>query len=382
MSRPKLQFRLMKRGKFYYYKLPNQKTFHSTGETTKASAQEYVIDLLNKGIPINKNTIRAFCKDFYIYDKCFHVKRLLNEGKSIGRNHCKNRRLTLEKYIFTDMISDKKLADINRGDILDFRDRLLNKGVGENTVNKVIGILKTAFNEAILREQINRNPTFLIGNIKYQEKEIGIFTVEEIKEIFPKDTLGPWPSLLDYTCFFLTCMTGMRRGEVLALEWRDIDFKKKYLTVNSAWKSRNEKGKPKWGRIRYVALPSILINKLLELKLEQIEYGSSTQLSIDDRLVFCYPNGTRLGETWWRRHFANAMKKAKINYEERNLTPKSFRHSLNMILKDQGYSNEKIRASLGWLSNKVQEGYTHWKPEHLIDQGLIIEDILRRKNER
>jgi len=382
MSRPKLQFRLMKRGKFYYYKLPNQKTFHSTGETTKSSAQEYVIDLLNKGIPINKDTIRTFCKDLYIYDKCFHVQRLLNEGKSIGRNHCKNRRLVLENYIFTDMIADKKLADINRGDILNFRDRLLNKGVGENTINKVIGILKTAFNEAILREQINRNPTFLIGNIQYQAKEVGIFTIEEIKEIFPIETLGPWSSLLDYTCFLLTCLTGMRRGEVLALEWGDIDFKKKYLIVQRAWKSENEKGKPKWGRIRYVALPPTLIDKLLELKLEQIESGYSTQFSIEDRLVFCYPNGKRLGNKWWERNFNNAMKNAKINYEERNLTPKSFRHSLNMILKDQGYSNEKIRASLGWLSNKVQEGYTHWKPEHLIDQGLIIEDILRRKNER
>ena len=42
-------------------------------------------------------------------------------------------------------------------------------------------------------------------------------------------------------------MTSMRRGEVLALEWRAIDFKQKYLTLNNAWKSRNEKGTPKWG---------------------------------------------------------------------------------------------------------------------------------------
>ena len=379
MSRPRLQFRLMKRGKYYYYKLPNQKTFHSTNQTTKSLAQEYVIDLLNKGISTNKDTLRSLCENFYVYDKCFHIQRLLNEGKSIGRSHCKNRRLLIEKHILTDMIADKKIANISRGDVLDFRKRLLDTKVGENTTNKVIGILKTAFNEAILREQINRNPTFLIGNIQYQAKEVGIFTIEEIKEIFPKDTLSPWSSLLDYTCFLLTCMTGMRRGEVLALEWGDIDFNKKYLIVQRAWKSRNEKGKPKWNRIRYVALPSILINKLLELKLEQIENGYSTQYAIDDRLVFCYPNGKRLGGTWWKLHFTNAMKKVKINYEERNLSPKSFRHSLNTILKSKGYSNEKIKASLGWLSDNVQEGYTHWKPEHLVEQGEIINNIFEKK---
>jgi hypothetical protein len=51
----------------------------------------------------------------------------LNEGKSIGRNPCKNKKLLLEKHIFPDPISDKKLTDINRGNILDFRDRLLEK---------------------------------------------------------------------------------------------------------------------------------------------------------------------------------------------------------------------------------------------------------------
>jgi len=246
---------------------------------------------LNKGITTNKDTLRNFCKDLYIYEKCFHVQRLLNEGKSIGRNHCRNRRLLIEKYIFTDPIVDKKIANINRGDLLDFRDRLSSKKIGENTINKILGILKTAFNEAALREIIHRNPTFLIGNLKYQQKEIGVFTIEEIKKLFPKDSLGPWTSLFDYTLFFLACMTGMRRGEILALQWGDIDFQKKFLIVQRAWKGDNEKGKPKWNRIRYVALPPMLIHKLLELKLEQIENNYSTQFSIDDCLVFCYPNG-------------------------------------------------------------------------------------------
>lgn len=145
----------------------------------------------------------------------------MNEGKNIGRKHCKNRKLLLEKHIFPEPLSDKKLADINRGNVLDFRDRLLEKKISENVINKIIGVLKTVFNEAIFREQLNKNPTFLIGNLKYEEKEIGIFTIEELKKIFSIDSLGPWESEFDYTCFFLTNNTGMRRGTGLTLKFRN-----------------------------------------------------------------------------------------------------------------------------------------------------------------
>ena len=88
-------------------------------------------------------------------------------------------------------------------------------------INKIIGVLKTGFNEAIFREQLNKNPTFLIDNLKYEEKEIGIFTIEELKKIFPIDNLGLWESEFDYTCFFLTNNTGIRRGAVLTLKYRN-----------------------------------------------------------------------------------------------------------------------------------------------------------------
>jgi len=375
MSRPQSPYLLLKRGKYYYYRLPGQKTFHSTSQTTKSMAQEFVIDILNKGIITNKNTIRTFCRDFYIYDKCSYVKRLLKSGKSIGRRHCKNKRLLLEKYIFTDPIADKKLANVNRGDIFDFQNRLLNKKISESTVNKTIGVLKKAFNEAIFREQINRNPTSLVDNLKYQKKEKGIFKIDELKKIFPENNLGPWESELDYTCFFLTFMTGMRRGEVLALKWNNINLKEKYIEVIWAWKSNREIDSPKWNHTRTAPMPDILIDKLTNFKLSQLKL---MEKSLEDELVFCYPNGQRLGETYWRRHFSEAMRRAQINYIERNITPHSFRHTLNTLLQNEGYSNEKIKATLGWVSDKVQNNYTHFKPEHLGGQGIVIDNLWKK----
>jgi integrase len=70
------------------------------------------------------------------------------------------------------------------------------------------------------------------------------------------------------------------------------------------------------------------------------------------------------------------MKQAKINTKERNLTGHSFRHSLNTILRAKGYSDEKIRAALGWTNPKTQEDYTHWNTDHLRGQADIVEMLL------
>jgi hypothetical protein len=45
MKRP---FLLWKRGKVWYYKLPNIKHYLSTGQTTRKAAENYILDILNK----------------------------------------------------------------------------------------------------------------------------------------------------------------------------------------------------------------------------------------------------------------------------------------------------------------------------------------------
>ena len=103
----------------------------------------------------------------------------------------------------------------------------------------------TVFNEGVFREEFLNDPTLGVGVINYEVKEAGVFTEEEILNLFPEEGYGPWGSLLDDICFLLACTTGARRGEILALRWRSIDFGKGFITINEAWKSRNELGKAK-----------------------------------------------------------------------------------------------------------------------------------------
>jgi hypothetical protein len=224
MKRP---FLLWKRGKVWYYKLPDIKHYRSTGHTARRAAENYVVDILNKeraSVPCYY-TFHKYAEPFFNWDRCPHIRRLREEGKSITQRHAKIQRQRLQKHILSDPFADKRLSEITRADVLDLWSRLLTR-CSPATVNKALGIVKVIFREALYREEINRDPTAGVGKIKERRKERGIFTSEELRELFPDYGYGPWRDVHDYTCFYLATVTGLRRGEILALRWRHINFER------------------------------------------------------------------------------------------------------------------------------------------------------------
>ena len=177
-------------------------------------------------------SLRDYIEPFYLWDRCPHIARLIAEKKQISKRHAINQRILIDKFILKDSIADKNLHELRRGDVLDFRQRLLTSQSDRQT-NRIIGVLKTCIKEGVYREEIDRDPTLGIGNIHHEAAERGIFTVDEIRRIFPKADPGPWADLQAYTCFLLAATIGLRRGEVLALRWKDVDFEKHEINVQT-----------------------------------------------------------------------------------------------------------------------------------------------------
>ena len=367
MKRP---FLLFKRSKYWYYRIAGEKTFHTTGKKTRGKAEAYVVELLRSIEGNNRQrhlSFRRYTETFFHWDRCPHIRRLREEGKSITRRHAKIQRQRLENHILTDPFASKRISEITRADVLDLRSRLLQKNAPA-TVNKALGVVKVIFREALYREEINRDPTAGVGNVRYQKEERGIFTVEELRMLFPDHGNGPWKDVQDSTCFYLAAVTGLRRGEILALRWQHIDFDRKFLTVCEAWKGGSEIGLPKWGHMRLVPISSRTINKLTQLQAESI------RISLED-FVFCYDDGSRIGETWWRKRFCAAIDRAGIDRQARRLTAHSFRHTINTIVRNSGHDPAKIRAILGWMDEAVQDNYTHWDLDHLKAWADIVDSI-------
>jgi len=390
MARPKKKSRLWRRNKkTFYYMLEGMTEWKSTGCTKRTDAENWVTERLKSWEPPTapdpkRKTLREFIDPYFVWDRCPRIAERRADGKRISRQHADRQRAVIESHILTDSIADLNVRKITRGDIRAFKKRLTDKHGKKRVVNSVLGVLKAVFHDAAEQGVLREDPSRGIGQISYKKKEAGIFTAVELKELFPTDGLGPWKDKKEYTVFLTAATTGLRRGELLALRWKDIDFEKAEMHVERAWKDDTEIGEPKWGQERYVPLPVYTIQKLKEHRAASLHV-------LPDGLIFCYPDGSRLGTTWFGHRFNAAMdryfqKKAEelhapalADWRKRALKPHSFRHSLNTLLRDQGVPDEKIRAALGWTNEATQRGYTHFGVEHLRGQAKIIDGIFDRE---
>ena len=371
MKRPYLLF---KRGEYWYFRLADESSFHTTGKITRGEAEAYVVRLfeaISGSNPADDPTFRQYAAPYFVWGKCPHVRRVFEESGHMTERHVRIQRGRLENHIFIDHFADKRLSEITRADVYDLRSRLL-KRCSPATTNKCIGVVKVILREAVIREELDRDPTEYVRNVKYKKRERAMFTVKELKLLFPESGCGPWEDPRDYTCFFLAAVTGARRGELMVLRWRHVYFQERYLDVREAWKGRQVIGETKSRKPRIVPLSRRIIEKLEGLR----EYSSHVG---PDDFLFCYDdgkwNGKRIGETWWAGHFKKALQRAGIEPGDRWLTPHCFRHTINTIVRDSGHDPAKIRAVLGWMDEAIQDNYTHWEPEHLGRWAEIVDEI-------
>ena len=363
-----LHKRPLARGHVWYYKLPGEKTAHSTGKSSKREAIDFVeTQVLPR--TTGQLTLGEYLAPYFVWDKCPHARRLRTEGKSISPRYAGDQRSRIVRFVLPDPICDIPLASLKRADILDFRDRLIlveldGQRIGMRTANCTIGALKTALREAYFREEIDRDPTVGIGEIKYKETEVGVFSLQEVKALF-KEVPGVWQDLPCYVAFIIAAQVGLRSGEVRALIWGQIDFDCSFLDVDRAM---TDNGLPKWDKIRGSPIPALARSALLALR-------KQSEWVLPHQYVICSKKGRPRSEHWWRSRFWKAMDLAGIDRVGRHLVPHSFRHALNSALRGAGVDATKIRQSLGWSSERTQDRYTHWRPEHFEDQRRKIDDL-------
>ena len=89
---------------------------------------------------------------------------------------------------------------------------------------KVYFLLKRCFNEAIVNDYATKNPAEKIKPPRKIKKELTLLTKEQLQHLFEVET----PIVL---MFKLELWTGLRRGELLALKWENINFEDNYINV-------------------------------------------------------------------------------------------------------------------------------------------------------
>jgi len=127
-----------------------------------------------------------------------------------------------------DAWGDIVLSKITTAHVDRLKSHLSKQGKSAATIRKTVTVMSALLNRAKRYGLVHDNPVAGAKKVKVQSKSIRVFTPDEIGAMLVVCHDDQW-----WTVFInLAVRTGMRKGELLHLQWSDIDFDNGYVTVS------------------------------------------------------------------------------------------------------------------------------------------------------
>ena len=209
----------------------------------------------------------------------------------------------LVEFQVVPFLGTKLLQKLRAMDIEAWHDYLRTKGrldgtggLSTRTIGHVHKLLKRVLRDAVQHGLVLKNVAGEVRAPKIVAAEMRILTPEQVSAL-PSMLAGRTVEAPALTSLF----TGLRRGELLALRWLDVDFDRKRMTIRGALEQTVEFGtrvkepKTKSGK-RTIGLPDIVVETLREHRRQQLEMRLALGLGkpSEDALVFPAPGTERL----------------------------------------------------------------------------------------
>jgi len=173
---------------------------------------------------------------------------------------------------------------------------------------------------------------------------------------------------------FLTLYaTGMRLGEMLGLQWNDLDFRRREMRlVRSLDDKTQEDGTPKSGHARTVDMADDLADVLKRLKVRRAEQALKYGWGEVPAWVFCDRERRPIRANRVRDVFARILKKAGL---AGHFSPHCLRHTFACILlSEDGSLIQYVQQQLGHASiTMTVDLYGKWlRPAHRAVNRLLV----------
>jgi integrase len=226
------------------------------------------------------------------------------------------------------------------------------------TVRHIAFLVQGCLKQAVNWDLIPKNPMLKVKKPKVPRRRPMIMDRAGLNTLLAKCAhRRPFPALV------LAASTGVRRGELLALLWTDLDWEKATLQVS---KSLEETGQglrvkgTKSGETRRFAIPAEVLDVLREHKRTQDQerqmYGADYA---NLGLIFAQPGGQYLTPSNFGQRMSKLMRSAGLG----GITLHSLRHSHASELLSQGAPITAVAERLGHASPNITLGiYSHALP--------------------
>ena len=319
--------RLTKDGKerwYLYYRVDGKRVRRAVrGAQNRADAlkvlQVAVADAFRGKHGFEKKGPRCMFKDF--------AREFLERYSKVNKRSWRSDVSIVNKL--NPYFGDKYLEEIKPEEVEGFKLARLEEGRTRSKVNRDLSLLRKLFNVAIDWGRLETSPMTKVRLFPEKDNlKERILTDEEETRLLKE--CPPYLRPIVITALY----TGMRRGEILSLQWNQVDLEKDIITIK----------RTKSGKDRLVPMGESLKNLLLLLR---------SETSPSD-YVFLYPP-TMKPFTDIKRSFITAIRKAKVQ----GLRFHDLRHTYASRLIANGADIITVRDLLGHYSVEVTQRYTH-----------------------
>lgn len=278
------------------------------------------------------------------------------------------------RYYVRPALGNIKLSKLTTSQIQLLYADMRQRGLSPRTVRYAHSVLNMALKKAIQLHVLTENPAQYADKPKQTHKEMRPLSPSEARAFLEATALDEFGLL-----FTVALTTGARPGEVLALQWKDVDWDQGTLTVHRALV--RQKGtwffkEPKTKRSRrQIPIPTTVLRALRQWRAEQ----SVTRLQMgkdweNHDLLFTGTHGQPLVErNLVRRHFTPLLKAAGLP----NIRLYDLRHTCATLLLTQGENPKVVSERLGHASVVLTlDTYSHVLPGMQKDATAKLETTL------
>lgn len=262
--------------------------------------------------------------------------------------------------------SHLKIEDVSHTFINDYIESLEKEGLSTSTIQKHHNVLSGIFKLAVKHEKVKKSPMNKVDKPQVRNKQGQVYNSDELKELY--HLLSKEDNRQQVLLIKLALNTGLRKGEMLALQWDDIDFTTNTIHVRHSLSYTKQNGyvlkEPKTkGSIRTIGVSTKLMNELKKhIYKKKTDRMESEELWEGGKYYFVFssdlgkPIHQNVPSRWWNRFLKRTGFK-KIRFHD-------LRHTFATGLIDKGGNINKISKYMGHSSiTTTMDIYGHYIKE-------------------